>query len=292
MLDIETYLQGADSVDTAIKQFTQGMAGGWKIANQLLGIAGGHSNRTTTVYYNNNGEDDESNSVEIATDLEIDRLASQMDIIASEAEVKAGLIMMISGGLLLGHWKKFQFSDNFKPKAYIDVWKAQYFYEKGCYGQLSPNVIEASTARFNEFHREMNKALQEVYGDLDLKIQQRFDDFFTILATRAKLESEDYDTFNQHRLELLAVDTRRPLIMKLHKVIQTSDDPKELWQIYLNTRAEINFMSKPTKASLFPIFNSTKSHQRTNEPKFINHLKTAFGDDFEKIVTKLNLEVA
>lgn len=291
MLNIEEYLQGIDGISSAIKQFNQGTPGGWQISNQLLGIAGGHSNRTTTIFY---GNDEEGSYVnEVTTDLEIDRLASQLDIIASEAEVKAGLIMMISGGLLLGHWRKFKFSDNYKPKAYIDIWKAQYFYETGRYGQLAPDQIEPYTRRFNEFHRQLNKALQEVYGDLEVKVQQKFDELFTALASRCQLSQEDYETLNAHKLELLeTTDYRRPYVGLLSKVINTGDNPKELWQLYLDIRSEINSLGKPEKYKLYDTFQFKRSSQRTYEPKFINHLKSSFGDDFEKIISKLNLEVA
>lgn len=289
MLDLESKLVGADSIESAIKACLQGVPGGWHESNQLLSIAGGHANRTTQVFY---AEDEDEPVDNYVAGLEVDRLASQMDIICNEYEVVAGIIMFMKAGLFLGHWKKFHFNDDYKPRTYIGIWKAQYEFEHGGMGSLAPQEIEPKTRRFNEFHRELNRKIEEVYGGLQTKVDEAFDELFLFLVHNCGMKNEEYQKLSENRLQLLHIRNEDNPMQKLVKrLCENAPDPREAWLTYQNYKKGISLIGVPEKRYLYEVFNSNKDRQDRYQMKFINHLKSSFGDDFIKIMSKLDLEV-
>lgn len=277
------------SVSDGIKLLLQGIPGSWYIANQLLKISGGHSNRTVQQFYDTESESEYMSTM--VADLEIERLVAQLNIIENKDELIAGLIILMNSGLLLGHWQKFKFDTEVGLNKYRDIFNSQKRFESGQFYCIDQKTAEANRILFNQFHAKLNTILTEYYSELHTKINSYYLDFLQELAMTCPMTSEDYADFERNSIELMTKDEDNLLRKRLTSIINSGENPEALTARFFEVRKIANEARYPTKSSLYELFGTNRSRVDRIKGQFVSHLKESFNEDFADIINKLDLEI-
>lgn len=279
-----------NNVSDGLRAMLQGVNGGFYSANEILKVSGIHSNRTSEMLF-----EEKSNKVDVqneVTDLILFRLASELNVIVNRTELVSGIIMLMTTGILLGHWKKFKLSTDFTETKFEAIYRRQLqFDKKADVVFIDENTLSAETRKFNDMHKEVNSIIESYYTETNNSVSKKFNDLFTLLFSNCDLTLEEYEILEKNTHQLLERTKNENYAIRLLKNVVARNKDIDLWSEYLQIKKDIMLTVEPLKMSLLPLFGITKDEQYNGQKKFVAHFKYGFKDDLNSIFNKLDLEV-